>query len=261
MAPPPRLRLPTAPARLDCSAPAIAVQEAGAPVRRGAQLLCQTHCERYAPEASLRVRQRWSRPAGTGKCMLRDGGDHDEDLRLVSATLSGDKAAREELLRRLACVPLILRVRNQRLGRPLDADMLQDVVQDTLIAVWTRLSTFGGASSLEAWVYRFCVHKHLTRIRDHGRRVRIEAVESPLLDSAAARAVEPTADEELVHRSLDDLDADRARIVRLKHFEDLTFEQIAERLDISPNTAKTHYYRALRVLRDFFSRRGNKELS
>lgn len=221
--------------------------------------LCLARCERYAPSLSGRVRHRWSRAEGTETCMLRDRVDGHDDLRLVQSALAGDRASMDEVMRRLACVPLILRVRNEKLGRPLDADLLQDVAQDTLVAVWTRLSAFGGASSLEAWVYRFCVHKHLTRIRDRGRRGRIESVESPLLEQAEATEREAAPDEELLHRSLDELDADRARIVRLKHFEGLTFEQIAARLSISPNTAKTQYYRALRVLREYLHRHAGGE--
>ena len=188
--------------------------------------------------------------------MLKDSQDHEVDRRLVQGVLAGDRAAIDELLRRLRCVPVILTVRNQKLGRPLDSASLQDLAQDTLIAIWTRLEAYEGSAPLEGWVYRFCVHKHWNEVRNRGRRVRIEVVESPLLSEACAPVEEPQADEELLHLALDALESSGARIVRLKHFDDLTFEEIGQRLSISPNTAKTQYYRALKALREFLARRG-----
>ena len=77
-------------------------------------------------------------------------------------------------------------------------------------------------------------------------RTGIEAVQSPVLEGALAPDDEDGGtDEELVHLALEELEPPLARIVQLKHFEDLTFEALAERLDISPNTAKTRYYRGL----------------
>jgi len=188
--------------------------------------------------------------------MLQESGDHQDDLRLVERVRGGEAQAIDELLRRLRCLPLILAARNRRLGNPLDAALLQDLAQETVVAVWTRLGTFTGASSFEAWIYRFCLHKHLAEVRNRGRRMRIESVESPLVDRATAPGARLEVDEERVQLSLDELDEERARIVRLKHFDELTFEEIGARLAISPNTAKTHYYRALKSLRDSMLRRG-----
>jgi len=40
-----------------------------------------------------------------------------------------------------------------------------------------------------------------------------------------------------------------ARVIRLKHLESLTFEELSARLDLPANTAKTYYYRGLARLR------------
>ena len=190
--------------------------------------------------------------------MLQDSPDHEEDLRLVRRVVAGEAPATDELLRRLRCLPLILAARNRKLGNPLDATLLQDLAQETLVAIWSKLASFTGASTLEAWVYRFCLHKHLSEVRNRGRRTCIESVQSELVDHAPAPALSREVDEELVQRSIEELDAERARIVRLKHFDELTFEEIATRLAISPNTAKTHYYRALKSLRDALVRQTSR---
>jgi RNA polymerase sigma factor (sigma-70 family) len=48
---------------------------------------------------------------------------------------------------------------------------------------------------------------------------------------------------------LDGLAARERRVVELKHFEDLTFDEIGARLATSPNTVKTWYYEALADLK------------
>jgi RNA polymerase sigma-70 factor (ECF subfamily) len=186
--------------------------------------------------------------------MLQESRDHEDDVRLVRRVQAGEAQAIDEILRRLRCLPVILSARNKRLGSPLDATLLQDLAQETIVAIWTRLANFTGASSLEAWVYRFCLHKHLAEVRNRGRRGKIESVASALVLDATSPSAEVDVDEELVQRSLDGLDETRARVVRLKHFEDLTFEEIGVRLAMSPNTAKTHYYRALKSLKDALGR-------
>ena len=51
-----------------------------------------------------------------------------------------------------------------------------------------------------------------------------------------------TAATQLALERLDPVDAD---VVRLKHFEELTVEEIGGRLGLPTNTAKTKYYRGL----------------
>jgi len=196
--------------------------------------------------------------------MPPESADPESDRLLVRRVLGRDAGATDELLGRLRCIPAILRLRNRRLGGPLDDALLQDLAQDVLVALWPKLGQYGGAAPLEGWVYRFCVNKHLALVRDRGLRTRIEVSESALSDDSSDRPRAPRSqdvtpnehlDTELLERALETLDSQPAAIVRLKHFDEQTFDQIGARLDIPPNTAKTQYYRALKRLRETLTRR------
>ena len=119
------------------------------------------------------------------------------------------------------------------------------MVQETLCSLWRRLDSFEGLSSLETWAYRFCHLELLNRLRHRKRR-------PPELEPREDHPVDPgppTAFEyEHVYEALDEIGA-AARILRLKHFDHLTFEEIGRFLDLSTNTAKTQYYRSLNRLR------------
>ncbi len=50
--------------------------------------------------------------------------------------------------------------------------------------------------------------------------------------------------------ALNTLPTDQRHVVELKFFQHFTFDDIGEQLGISPNTAKTRLYSALRKLRE-----------
>ena len=160
--------------------------------------------------------------------------------------MSGSDHARTEFVERMKCVPRILAAKNARMGSPLNDADVEDVVQETLVAVWRRLPTFEGRAALETWVYRFC---HLTLCKFLESRRRVPRPVETLEDVEEETPSDPQKYEQ-VYRALERIDQDEAAVLRLKHFEQQTFEEIGRRLAVSPNTAKTRYYRGLERLRD-----------
>ena len=178
---------------------------------------------------------------------LSPGGARDLDL--VLGALGGGRSAIRELLDRLRCVPRIVAAANAKLGRPLSDDECEDVVQETLLAIWKKLRLFDGRARLETWIYPFCHFETLRRLR--GRRRAPVQLEESIEGSSFEPVTSPTYDYEehaQVLEALATLKPEMGDIIRLKLFEDMTFESIASRLEISANTAKTRYYRGVREL-------------
>jgi RNA polymerase sigma-70 factor (ECF subfamily) len=172
---------------------------------------------------------------------------HSKDRVLVQRALGKEPPAVEQLIERLRCVPRMLAAKNNQLGRSLRSDELEDLAQDTLYAIWRRLPEFSGNASLETWVFRFCYLELLRTLRERERL-------SPALEDLSHFAekdqdrLSPLLFED-VYRRLEQLPPDEQEIVRLKHLEDLTFEEIAAVLALSTSTAKTRYYRGILKLR------------
>ena len=178
----------------------------------------------------------------------------------MRAALARDPAATDALLERLVCVPRMLAARNRKLGRPLGPAELEDLAQDTLLALWRKLERYNGSAALESWVYSFCFLELMKRLR------RERNAPHPLAESLEGSPLEPHApaqvaavEQEHVLAALEGLEPDEAEILRLKHFDDLTFEEIGAALGLSPNTAKTRYYRGLRKLRQRLGGTGGEE--
>ena len=185
--------------------------------------------------------------------MSQSGPQSQPDLELVERALRGEADAVEEFIERLQCIPRILETRNRLHGLPLGPDEIDDLVQETLAAVWRRLDSYQGKSSLESWVYGFCTRVMSTAYRTRRRQPGlVELHESVAPDpSMAAAAFE---EHESVSVCLENVPPAQRDVILFKHFEQLTFDEIARRLEMSSNTVKSNYYRGLDRLRELLAR-------
>lgn len=173
---------------------------------------------------------------------------HEQDLQVAREALRGSLPARKRFVEQMRCVPRYLCVLNHRLGRPFGDHELEDLSQETLVEIWRRLDSYAGLASLQTWAFSFCQQVMSSRLRSHRRRpasTELKDSQGPSPDTAGS-----SLDFEHIHNALGRLSARDAAIIRLKHFEELTFEQIAERLGMPTSSAKADYHRSIDRLRD-----------
>jgi RNA polymerase sigma factor (sigma-70 family) len=178
--------------------------------------------------------------------------DFAADLTLVETSFT-DRTAQEHLLARLRCVPRMLAAKNAQHGRALDDVELEDLAQETILTIWRKRAEYTGRSSIETWIYPFCYHHLMNRLRGRARRPRTLPLE-------AANSV-PTRSEDdfgFVYRALAEVGPPDEDVLRLKHFEQLTFDEIGRVLGIPPSTAKTRYYHGLERLRTLLAAHGRE---
>lgn len=179
---------------------------------------------------------------------------HAQDLALVQAVVAGDSGARARLADRMACVGRMVAARHRELGAPLDDAALRDVVGDTVTRVWQKLADYRGLSAFESWVFVFCEGELRNSVRRWRRRRERETSMSDDLDDViqASQVALPAED---IHHCLQKLvDFDQC-VMRSKHFDGFTLEQIAGRLKMNLNTVKSRYTRALQQLKQCLLRR------
>lgn len=171
---------------------------------------------------------------------------HERDLRLVRDALAGERGAVGELVRRMKVVHRLLKVQNRRLGNSLDDGALDDVAQDATVLIWRKLAEYEGRAALESWIYRFCFLELMNAVRHQRRR---PVLDLDLVAPPAAPERETAGEGNGLARYLRHLSKREAQIVRLRHLEELSFDEVSETLAISASSAKTYYYRALDKLR------------
>lgn len=189
-------------------------------------------------------------PREEGRHAVGGAVPHAADLELVRRVLRGEPAAEGAFLARMTCARRFLAYKNASFGAPLGGHELEDTLQSVLLAVWRKLGEYSGAGTLEAWVYRFVYLELVSRVHALDRRpADLHALSQEAEPVAEARAVPDPLECERLYRGLERLEPLAAEIIRLKHLEACTFEELSARLAIPVNTAKTRYYRGMEKLR------------
>jgi RNA polymerase sigma-70 factor (ECF subfamily) len=174
------------------------------------------------------------------------------DEHIVERALTGDPEAFGELVRRWE--RRIFALTYGMLGREEDA---RDATQETFLAAFRSLRGFRGEAKVSSWLHRIAVNQCITRQRR--AKVRNEAALddeqekdaanfSAPLSYSPARTVESRQTTEAVRRAVNSLPLELRQVVVMKEFEELTFREIAETLDLPLSTVKSRLYTALQQL-------------
>ena len=169
---------------------------------------------------------------------------------LVEACLSGDTAAFGSLVDKYE--GKLFNVAFRITGSREDA---MDATQSAFAKAYEKLNTFDPSYRFFSWIYRIAVNESLNLIKRRGR-------ESKLGDETAAPVANPeqktgknqTWDE--VARAVRRLKPDLRAVLALRHFEELSYREIADVLGIPENRVKSRLFSARRQLRQMLLERG-----
>jgi len=181
---------------------------------------------------------------------------------IVERALTGDGEAFGELVRRWE--RRIFALAYGMLGREEEA---RDATQETFLAAFRNLRGFRGEAKVSSWLHRIAVNQCITRQRR--AKVRSESAldgeqEKDAANFAAALSLSPARVTEAaqvtvaVRRAVNSLQVELRQIVVMKEFEELTFREISEALDLPLSTVKSRLYTALKQLQMKLNRFGSE---
>jgi len=175
------------------------------------------------------------------------------DAELIAATLGGDSAAYGEIVTRYQ--RKIFRVVNSILKDEMEADI---VTQDVFVQAYTNLGKFQGRAELATWLTRIGIN----RSRDTLRRKRVRSFFSfsqPEAECGAPELRDEQPDAErramsgelltAIDKAVARLSEQQRVIFSLRHYEDLSLDEIAATLGLRPGTVRTHLFRAIHRIR------------
>lgn len=171
------------------------------------------------------------------------------DELIVERALTGDAEAFGEIVRRWE--RRIFALTYGMLGREEDA---RDATQETFLAAFRNLRGFRGEAKVSSWLHRIAVNQCISR----QRRTKVRS-ESALDDEQSssfatpvsyspARVVEGRQETIAVRRAINSLPIELRQVVVMKEFEELTFREIADVLDLPLSTVKSRLYTAMKQL-------------
>ncbi len=129
-----------------------------------------------------------------------------------------------------------------------DAEVAQDLVQDTLVRAYLKWSRVASADRPELYLRRMLINGHLSwRRRWYQRTVRPVADPSP--ETASPDPAGQIADRAQLAGLLAGLGRQRRAAIVLRFYEDRSDEEIASVLGCAPVTVRSHISRGLAALR------------
>jgi RNA polymerase sigma-70 factor (ECF subfamily) len=175
------------------------------------------------------------------------------DEKLVELAVSRDSEAFGEIVRRWE--RKIFALCFGMLGREDDA---RDAAQETFIAAYRNISNFRGEAKVSSWLHRIAVNQCLTTKRRAKTRSEEflddetgedERVFVAPAHRSPARATEQTERLNIVRQAVSSLPTDLRQVIVMKEFEEMTFQEISDTLELPLSTVKSRVYTALRQLR------------
>lgn len=161
----------------------------------------------------------------------------EDEIACVARCLKGDTSAFEPLVTRYQRVLFTVALR--LLG---NADDARDATQNAFIRAYERLDTFDPSRRFFSWIYRIVVNESLNLRRAQRPHEPLPATletGADALDRLEARELS-----ERVQGALMALSHEHREVVVMRHFADLSYEEIAETLDIPAKTVKSRLFSA-----------------
>lgn len=126
----------------------------------------------------------------------------------------------------------------------------EEVVQQAFIRLWELKHNIDPTRSLDPYVYRVARNCAFDYLKEAARTARFKE-DLRLVSSSLSYQDEPSADKyaELAQQAIETLPEKRRIIFRMSYDEGMTYQQIAETLQLSVHTVKSQMVKATKALR------------
>lgn len=135
----------------------------------------------------------------------------------------------------------------------------EEVVQESFLKIWINREKLNTQLPLEPWLFTICHRLVLDAFR---KAAAVNALSANLqlntteADNRTEETIMASDLKRFSDQAIADLPKQQQMVFKLSRSEDLSYEQIAERLNISKNTVRNHLVVALKSLRTQFENQG-----
>jgi RNA polymerase sigma-70 factor (ECF subfamily) len=171
---------------------------------------------------------------------------HDaRDAALLGRISAGERAAFEALYR--AYYTRLDRFLRRMLRRP---QLVDEVINDTMVVVWRRAGQFSGRSKASTWIFGIAYRRALKALADVDEPEEFDEALHPDQQATAADAMLQAELRAVLERALAQLTAEQRAVVELTYFHGCHYREIAQIVGCPVETVKTRMFYARRRLRD-----------
>lgn len=165
------------------------------------------------------------------------------DKELVTQCLEGNNGAFDELVDRYQ-----LTMYRTALSVVKDPEAAKDVTQNGFIKSWEKLKSYNSDYKFYSWLYRIIMNEALNKMRGATVTERISPNETD--GETPVGIVIRKEENRQLYEAIESLDQKFSSVIYLRHFEELSYKEIAEVLDIEEKKVKSRLYGARMKLRE-----------
>lgn len=130
-------------------------------------------------------------------------------------------------------------------------ELSEDILQDVFVTMWEKRHTLRADSSIQSLLYTIANNLALNALRH--KKVRLgsgtEDSDAQLHHHTPDVILEKKESDEQFERALKMLPEQTRTVFMMSRYDDLTYQEIAQRLQISVKTVEAHMGKALKLLR------------
>ena len=167
-----------------------------------------------------------------------------QDVDCVARCLGGDVAAFEPLVRRYERI--LFRVAFRLTGEYEDA---RDVTQNVFVKAFEQLHRYDGKRRFFSWIYRIAVNESLNlRRSSRPQEALTEHLAGADRQAGPFDAFAQSEARSRIDRAMAHLSFEYREVIALRHFGDLSYDQMAEAIGVPEKTVKSRLFSARQKL-------------
>ncbi len=170
------------------------------------------------------------------------------DIELVKRSQRGDTEAFSELVRKYQTVVYNLAYRFMR-----DRNLAEDMAQEAFVKAYKHLSGFRGDCAFATWLYRVTCTVCITELNRRKKRSEVE-FEPNIYETGYEEKHSDKEIAEKIRECVTHLPPKYATVITLYYLNGMSYEEIAEIMDIPVGTLKTWMFRARKQLKKIVER-------
>lgn len=177
-----------------------------------------------------------------------------EDDKLVARALGGDESAYTELVekyQRALYFHVMKMVRNK--------DIIEDLVQEVFMKAFENLPSYNTKYAFSTWLYRIATNHTIDYLRK--KKLQTMSIDEPVKtkdgememelpdkDMETDREVIRNQRSQIIHEAIENLPDKYRAVIRMRHMEEMSYQEIADIRDLPLGTVKAHIFRARELL-------------
>lgn len=132
-----------------------------------------------------------------------------------------------------------------------DVSLAEDIVQEVFLKVWDKRHSIELNEASQAYLYRSCYNTALNFLKQQKPTAELDKLNETLSNREGAEStLQYLETESLILEAIEALPPQTRRVFSLSRFEELSYKEIAARLNISVKAVEKHMAIALQRLRE-----------